>query len=375
MDLCATSQSQHLSSTLININTDTLSLPIPIPPMERDIYASKPVIHTSKGSSVDLNTTKVLIVLSSFQLVPSYNADLVLLAASGIDDECIFPRRKVISPQEGLTEERLNQLVFFEKYQSQWSTPDRSRSTLIKVLLKKSTEKDEKEIGDQATTLYLFTLQSAYCPNPKNTESQDPTFSLHNRVIFTQRCNCDCTFWQQSQVCNYSHAGDGTLDSLLYAITVHPKLPAQSGPKLSTALTHPAMTPCYWERCVAWQGDKDYPTQSGRHQWSSSLLTTMDMTEAYSRQHPIVHWLNQIKAKVLVLEESLGTGDIRDFLSVSESKQVNWIIGLVIRKKGGDAWVPLLDVNDNMMMGDITSVSVLDDVSSILTTISCDYMY
>jgi hypothetical protein len=38
-------------------------------------------------------------------------------------------------------------------------------------------------------------------------------------------------------------------------------------------------------------------------------VTMMDRVEAYSRQHPIVHWLIQIKAKDLVLKESLGPGE------------------------------------------------------------------
>jgi hypothetical protein len=66
---------------------------------------------------------------------------------------------------------------------------------------------------------------------------------------------------------------------------------------------------------------------------------------------------------------------MQDFLSVSERKQENRIIGLVNRKKGGDAWVPLRDVHDNATIADVTSMSVLDSKSSISNTISCSYMY
>lgn len=66
---------------------------------------------------------------------------------------------------------------------------------------------------------------------------------------------------------------------------------------------------------------------------------------------------------------------MQDFLSVSERKQENRIIGLVNRKKGGDAWVPLRDVHDNATIADVTSMSVLDSKSSISHTISCSYMY
>lgn len=38
-------------------------------------------------------------------------------------------------------------------------------------------------------------------------------------------------------------------------------------------------------------------------------VTMMDRVEAYSRLHPIIHWLIQIKAKDLVLKESLGPGE------------------------------------------------------------------
>jgi len=38
-------------------------------------------------------------------------------------------------------------------------------------------------------------------------------------------------------------------------------------------------------------------------------VTMMDRVEAYSRQHPIVHWLIQIKTKDLILKESLGPGE------------------------------------------------------------------
>lgn len=54
---------------------------------------------------------------------------------------------------------------------------------------------------------------------------------------------------------------------------------------------------------------------------------------------------------------------LQGFLSVSERKQENRIIGLVNRKKGGDAWVPLQDVNDNATINDVTSMSVLNSKS------------
>jgi regulator of replication initiation timing len=66
---------------------------------------------------------------------------------------------------------------------------------------------------------------------------------------------------------------------------------------------------------------------------------------------------------------------LQGFLSVSKRQQENQIIGFANRKKGGDAWVPLRDVNDNAMINDVTSMSVLDSKSSISTTISCSYMY
>jgi hypothetical protein len=38
-------------------------------------------------------------------------------------------------------------------------------------------------------------------------------------------------------------------------------------------------------------------------------VTMMDRVEAYSRLHPIVQWFIKIKAKDLILKESLGPGE------------------------------------------------------------------